>query len=191
MQHLSQRFVFVWFSLHSFRGASWFQSSASVFMSEYYIKFYQVYPDIDGKKRPDLNNLRCSLLFLLLTDLDTLITEALCGATTTYCGRYFTSMEQQKWPLLPKYWARETQNLKSPLGIQRATKYYWLSLLLMYWQSFCKGVMVRKSFIKEEFEGDCRDVMVLVYRKGQWNPMRISTVESTKWLKISQADDAG
>lgn len=60
----------------------------------------------------------------------------------------------------------------------------------MYWQAFCKGVTASKSF-KEEFEEDCSDGMALLYRKIQWNPMEISTVESMEWLKISQADDAG
>lgn len=54
---------------------------------------------------------------------------------------------------------------------------------------FCKDFMINKS-LKEKFKRECKDIISLVYRKGQWNTVRTSTVQSTKWLKISQAGDS-
>lgn len=145
--------------------------------------------NIDGKQRPDLNKLSSSQMFIIIS-----FTERLRNLNyrTMLLWQGVYRHGTWKWSLLPKYWARERQDLKilSPLGILGTTEHCWLLFVLMYWQAFWKSVAASKRF-KEEFEEHCRDVMALLYKKSQWNPMGISALESTKWLKISQADHAG
>lgn len=156
----------VWLFLHSFRRASWFQWLDTVFMSEHYIKLYRIYPSTDGKERPELNNLSSPQMFIMISFTDRL---GHLNYRSTLLWQVLYMHRTKKWPLLPKYCAKENQNLTSPLGIQGTTKHYWLLLLLMYWQAFCKGVMVRKNF-KEELKETAEILRPLFIGKANETP---------------------